>query len=44
VGGAALDLLVSMVQRGERGIPAHRLNIHVEGLWNEGASVRPKLV
>lgn len=42
VGAAAVDFVVGMLHRNERGVPefAHRLLI--EGRWVEGATVRPR--
>lgn len=40
VGATAIDFLVPMIQRGERGIPVHRLNLLVDGTWCEGSSIR----
>jgi LacI family transcriptional regulator/LacI family repressor for deo operon, udp, cdd, tsx, nupC, and nupG len=41
IGAIAVDQLVSMINRGERGIPEHPLRIHVEGAWVPGHSLRP---
>ncbi len=41
IGAIAIDQLVSMINRGERGIPEHPLRIHVEGAWVPGESLRP---
>lgn len=41
VGAAAVDLLVGMLQRNERGIPALPQYILVEGSWREGSTIRP---
>lgn len=40
VGGAAVDLLVSSIEHGELGIPAHPKSLLVEGTWSPGATVR----
>lgn len=40
IGAIAVDQLVSMINRGERGIPEHPLRIHVEGAWVPGQSLR----
>lgn len=40
VGTVAMDLLVGMVQRGERGVPVTPIRTHLEGIWHEGRSVR----
>ncbi|MDD5350626.1 MAG: LacI family DNA-binding transcriptional regulator [Chthoniobacteraceae bacterium] len=39
IGRAAVDLLVGMIQRGERGIPKDPLRVLVEGTWREGQTV-----
>ena len=41
IGATAVNFLVSLVQHGQRGIPAHPQRVHVEGVWNEGRSLRP---
>jgi LacI family transcriptional regulator/LacI family repressor for deo operon, udp, cdd, tsx, nupC, and nupG len=41
IGAIAVDHVVSMINRGERGIPGHPLRIHVEGAWRPGKSLRP---
>lgn len=41
VGEVAVDFLVAMMQRGERGVPAHPQRIHVEGSWVEASTLRP---
>jgi len=40
-GTAAVDLLVGMMNRGERGIPEIHRRILVEGTWLEGTTLRP---
>ena len=40
IGAVAVDVLVAMMQRGERGVPESPLRIHVEGHWHEGQSLR----
>lgn len=43
IGAVAADFLVSMIQRGERGVPGTAERIHVEGRWQDGATtVRPR--
>lgn len=42
VGAVAVDLLVQMVQRGERGVPATPHYVHVEGTWFPGNTLRPQ--
>jgi DNA-binding LacI/PurR family transcriptional regulator len=39
IGSVAADLLVSMIHRGERGIPQEPLRTHLEGSWNEGKTL-----
>ncbi len=41
VGSLAVDLLVAMLQRGERGVPISPVHSYVEGIWNEGTTLRP---
>lgn len=41
IGAVAVDLVVAMLQRGERGVPDFPQRIHVEGRWHEGRSLRP---
>jgi DNA-binding LacI/PurR family transcriptional regulator len=41
LGRIAVDFLVAMLQRGERGIPAHPQQLLVEGAWTSGTSLRP---
>jgi len=40
IGALAIDQLVSMINRGEHGIPEHPIRIHLEGSWWEGKSLR----
>jgi LacI family transcriptional regulator len=40
VGAAAVDLLVSMIQRNERGIPEIPHRLLIEGTWHDGHTVR----
>lgn len=40
IGIAAVDLLVSMIHRNERGIPAIPRRLLIEGTWRDGKSVR----
>ncbi|MCX6953972.1 MAG: LacI family DNA-binding transcriptional regulator [Verrucomicrobia bacterium] len=42
IGEVAVDVLVPMIQRGERGVPASPHRVHVEGLWLPGKTVRPQ--
>jgi len=41
IGVMAVDLLVDMLHRNERGIPARAYLLMVEGTWYEGCTVRP---
>lgn len=41
VGEIAMDVLVGLIQRGERGIPLQPEHVHVEGVWSEGRSLCP---
>lgn len=43
IGEAGVDLLVAMIQRGERGIPRTPHRLLVECQWVEGRSLRPLL-
>ena len=43
-GAAAVDLLVGMMNRGERGVPEIHRRILVEGTWLEGTTLRPSPV
>lgn len=40
IGSVAIDQLVAMIQRGERGVPENPIRSHVEGKWHEGSSLR----
>ena len=40
IGEVAVDFLVGMIQRGERGIPKNALRLHVEGVWHQGKTLR----
>lgn len=40
VGGAAIDMVVAMIHRGQRGVPAHPVRTEVEGTWIHGATTR----
>jgi DNA-binding LacI/PurR family transcriptional regulator len=42
IGVVAMDLLVGMVQRGEKGIPESPIRTHLEGVWHEGQTLRPR--
>jgi DNA-binding LacI/PurR family transcriptional regulator len=41
IGGLALDTLISLVERNERGLPGQATTLMVEGQWNEGETLRP---
>lgn len=41
IGALAVDTLISMVERHERGLPAQATTLMVEGQWNEGRTLRP---
>jgi LacI family transcriptional regulator len=40
-GAAAVDLLVNMMNRGERGVPKIHRRILIEGTWQDGTTLRP---
>lgn len=42
VGAAAVDFLVAMIQRGERGVPSFPQRILIEGEWIAGKTCPPK--
>jgi len=42
IGVMAVDLLVDMLHRGERGLPARPSLLMVEGSWSEGVTLRPR--
>jgi DNA-binding LacI/PurR family transcriptional regulator len=42
IGFTAVDLLASMLQRGEYGIPQDALTVLVEGIWIAGKTVAPR--
>lgn len=42
MGELAADKLIELVERGETGIPAHPVTLTVDGVWNEGATLRPR--
>lgn len=42
IGAVAMDFLVGMVQRGEKGVPASPIRTHLEGIWHEGETLRPR--
>jgi LacI family transcriptional regulator len=42
IGAVAVDFLIGMIQRNERGVPALPHSLLVEGTWVEGKTVRAK--
>ena len=40
IGAFAMDLLVGMIHRGERGVPVVPVRSHLEGVWHEGGTIR----
>lgn len=43
MGAVAADQLVNMVERNETGIPAEPITLTIEGVWNEGRTVRTRI-
>lgn len=41
IGRKAVDFLIDMLHRNERGVPPHRFQFFVESEWVEGKSIRP---
>lgn len=41
IGALAIDTLIGMVERHERGLPPQATTLMVEGQWNEGRTLRP---
>jgi DNA-binding LacI/PurR family transcriptional regulator len=41
MGAVAADQLINMVERNEVGVPAEPITLTIEGVWNEGRTVRP---
>lgn len=41
IGALAIDTLISLVERHERGLPEQATTLMVEGQWNEGTTLRP---
>lgn len=39
IGSAAVDLLISMIHRNEKGIPKTPINLLIQGNWHEGSTV-----
>lgn len=44
IGRVAVEMLVNMIQRGERGIPDAPLRTMVEGVWVPGSTLQPQAV
>ncbi len=42
VGATAVDVLIEMIHRGERGVPKTPVCHLVEGVWHSGSTVRPQ--
>ncbi len=42
LGRTAVDFLVKMIQNNERGIPAERTQLLIEGVWVDGKTIRTK--
>ena len=42
VGEIAVDALVGMIRRGERGIPPTPIRTHLEGIWHEAETLRAR--
>ncbi len=42
IGATAADVLISMVERHEKGLPEHALTTMIEGSWNPGETLQPK--
>jgi DNA-binding LacI/PurR family transcriptional regulator len=41
IGALAVDTLISLIERHERGLPAQATTLMVEGQWNPGKTLRP---
>jgi DNA-binding LacI/PurR family transcriptional regulator len=41
IGATAVDTLISLVERHERGLPEQATTLMIEGKWNEGRTLRP---
>ena len=41
IGATAVDTLISLVERNERGLPEQATTLMIEGRWNEGRTLRP---
>ncbi len=42
IGASAVDLLIDLVERHERGLPAQATALMIEGQWNPGQTLRPR--
>jgi LacI family transcriptional regulator/LacI family repressor for deo operon, udp, cdd, tsx, nupC, and nupG len=42
IGAVAMDMLVGMVQRAEKGVPVSPIRTHLEGIWHEGGTLRAR--
>lgn len=40
IGASAVDLLIGMVERNEKGLPEHPMALMIEGRWNPGKTLR----
>lgn len=43
MGVLAIDKLVDLVERGESGVPTHPLTLTIDGVWNEGETLRSRI-
>jgi len=43
IGGIAAEFVASLVEHGQFGLPAPARRLHVEGVWHEGKSLRPRV-
>lgn len=41
IGSIAVDTLIGMIHRNEKGVPQHPLRILVEGIWHEAGTIAP---
>ncbi len=42
MGVLAIDKLINLVERGECGVPSDPVTLTIDGVWNEGATLRPR--
>jgi len=42
IGEIAVDILIGMIQRGERGVPPTPIRTHLEGAWREAETLLPR--